>query len=351
VNNEERINNLKKLGYTDREAEFVCFAALHSGYFVRRQFLYFIDKCRGQIAASFIDRTVQNGHSKAIRFRGDRTVYHLSSKIVYRALGDPDNRNRRAHEIVAIKNRLMAREFVVQNRPHQFLSTETEKTSYFCGYVKIGREHLPFKRYRSSTTRSTTDRYFVDKFPIFASCVEPGEPAIPHFCYIDEGQHSTSRFEQYLQEYRTLLARLTRFRVIYISSSKDQFEVSRKVFERMILSPSGCVPKDPFVDRLIGFFHDRAAYENRDFTRFDQAKLIQFRADRAAFTGQQYEEMFGEWKAHGDSAVVARLCPEVLPKAGTAGEFGTYLLRFNYDLFGTLLNGRREPNTCTKATA
>ncbi len=216
---------------------------------------------------------------------------------------------------------------------------------------KVGREHLPFKRYRSSTTRSTTDRYFVDKFPIFASCVEPGEPAIPHFCYIDEGQHSTSRFEQYLQEYLTLLARLTRFRVIYISSSKDQFEVSRKVFERMILSPSGCVPKDPFVDRLIGFFHDRAAYENRDFTRFDQAKLIQFRADRAAFTGQQYEEMFGEWKAHGDSAVVARLCPEVLPKAGTAGEFGTYLLRFNYDLFGTLLNGRREPNTCTKATA
>jgi hypothetical protein len=49
MTNQERICNLKMLGYTDREAEFLCLAALHSGYFVRRQFLGFAGRERGKL--------------------------------------------------------------------------------------------------------------------------------------------------------------------------------------------------------------------------------------------------------------------------------------------------------------
>ncbi len=34
----ERIAALKGLGYTEREAAFLCLAALHGGYFLRRQY-------------------------------------------------------------------------------------------------------------------------------------------------------------------------------------------------------------------------------------------------------------------------------------------------------------------------
>jgi hypothetical protein len=34
----ERINALQALGYNEREAAFLCLAALHSGYFLRRQY-------------------------------------------------------------------------------------------------------------------------------------------------------------------------------------------------------------------------------------------------------------------------------------------------------------------------
>ncbi|MDQ2945542.1 MAG: hypothetical protein M3Y27_06300 [Acidobacteriota bacterium] len=36
------------------------------------------------------------------------------------------------------------------------------------------------------------------------------------------------------------------------------------------------IPLDPLVTRTIAYFHDRDAYEKKDFKRFTQQKLIQF---------------------------------------------------------------------------
>ena len=44
------ITALESLGYTKREASFLYLAGVHSGYFVRRQFDYFIDRVAGAIA-------------------------------------------------------------------------------------------------------------------------------------------------------------------------------------------------------------------------------------------------------------------------------------------------------------
>lgn len=347
MTNEERTSNLKKLGYTDREAEFLRLAALHSGYFLRRQFLYFIDKCRGQLAAAFVEKAVQNGHTKAHAFRGDRIIYHVASKLIYEALGEADNRNRRQHEILTIKNRLMALDFVLQNRGRRFLATEREKTSFFCDELKITGKHLPVKRYRSPENDRTTDRHFVDKLPIFTDAGTNGATVLPHFCYIDEGLHSTSRFEQHLQEYRGLFGQLNQFRLLYVSCFPDQCEPSRRLFERTILNRVNA-PIDPLATRLISYFQDRNAYETKDLKRFTQQKLIQFREDRTAFTGPEYDLLFEQWKTNGSSAVIAHVCPDAMAKSTNAGEFATYLLKFKYELFGTLLNGNWKGKACTK---
>ena len=39
---DERIARLEELGYTEREAAFLVLAALHSGYFLRRQYQEFL---------------------------------------------------------------------------------------------------------------------------------------------------------------------------------------------------------------------------------------------------------------------------------------------------------------------
>ena len=38
------ISELQKLGYTEREAAFLYLVGIHSGYFLRRQYLAFIER-------------------------------------------------------------------------------------------------------------------------------------------------------------------------------------------------------------------------------------------------------------------------------------------------------------------
>ena len=52
----ERIRNVTALGYTEREARFMCRAALHGGYFVRRQYLTYSQCERGRTDTALIGK-------------------------------------------------------------------------------------------------------------------------------------------------------------------------------------------------------------------------------------------------------------------------------------------------------
>ena len=58
----ERIAAVRAMGYTTREAGFLEFVALHSGYFLRRQYNQFLDRKRGGTAAALIRKLLQKEH-------------------------------------------------------------------------------------------------------------------------------------------------------------------------------------------------------------------------------------------------------------------------------------------------
>ena len=91
---------------------------------------------------------------------------------------------------------------------------------------------------------------------------------------------------------------------------------------------------------MLGYFHDRDAYERRDLKTFTQSRLIQFRDDRARFSAVEYERMFEEWKHGGDGVVIGRsgVHGRSLP-CSSDFSFESHLLPFNYQLFGTLGDG------------
>jgi hypothetical protein len=342
VTNEQRIASLQSAGYTEREAAFLCLAALHSGYFVRRQFSFFIGKNSGQLDENFLKRALGNNHVRATTYRADRILYHIGSKPLYDLIGEPDNRNRRQHQVFTIKCRVMALDFVLQHRTCKFAATEREKLDLFCGRFSIDIEHLPAKLYRATSSANSTTRYFVDKYPIF---VTDADSAV-HFCYIDEGLHSTSGFEGYLHQYEALLRRLPGFRMVYVAGFTDQCAKARRVFDRFAVALGATAPLDPQVARLLAYFRNRDAFERRDLKDFTQAKLIQFREDRASFDGSNYERMFQAWKCGGDEAVLGCLGLKASSNARPAIVFETHILRFNYQLFGTLSNGNWRGTAC-----
>src|SRR5207248_1644250 len=203
----------------------------------------------------------------------------------------------------------------------------------------IEPDHLPARRYRAKHSPASTDRYFVDKFPIAVIREAATGSTIVEFCYVDEGLHSTTGFQMYLEQYLPLLVRVPMFRLFYIAIFPDHFEAAGKLFGSMVLNAATRIPADPAVTRLLGYFRDRELYQRRELETFDQQKLIQFREDRRAFSEERYESLFERWRDGGDASVMRVLCPELVADSTLKCEFRTFLSAFRYELFGTLTNG------------
>jgi hypothetical protein len=179
---ETSIENLLGFGYTEDEAFFLYLVATHSGYFSTRQYLAFTGAKSGDKSMAFTQKVLGKGHATARLLLRNGRVYHLFSRLVYRAIARENLRNRREHSVEHIRTKLAILDFVLAHLDYRYLETETEKVDYFCRKLSIPRSMLPSKRYKGAIREKTTDRYFVDKFPLcFApesSSSSPWSPAV-----------------------------------------------------------------------------------------------------------------------------------------------------------------------------
>jgi hypothetical protein len=177
---------IKGFGYNEREAAFLCRAALHGGYFLRRQCAGFMGIETGGTVNALAEKLLEQNHARTLTALNNTKIYHLASRPFYTSIGEPDNRNRREHAPAAIKTRLMGLDFALANAEHRYLATEGEKLNYFSEALGIPLSDLPWKRYFSRKTRSTTTRHFVDKYPIFLKgSGEVERVATVSFCFVD----------------------------------------------------------------------------------------------------------------------------------------------------------------------
>jgi hypothetical protein len=128
---DDPIRSIEYFGYTEREASFLYLVAVHSGYFLRRQFDKFIDRRSGAIAQQFLLKAKNKGHIDVLDFGQQRHVYHVFYKPFYRLLDNPDSQNRRRKSDTEIKLRLMALDYVLLNLAHIFLETREAKVRFF----------------------------------------------------------------------------------------------------------------------------------------------------------------------------------------------------------------------------
>ena len=75
------------LGYTQDEAKFLYLVAMHSGYFSARQYLTFTGAKSGEKSLAFTQKVLGKGHAAARMVLRNGRVYHLFSRLVYRAIG------------------------------------------------------------------------------------------------------------------------------------------------------------------------------------------------------------------------------------------------------------------------
>ena len=68
---EQQIQTIQTFGYSEPEAQFLRLGALHSGYFLHRQFLRSVERRNGKYAQDFFDKLIARGHGCGKYF--DRT--------------------------------------------------------------------------------------------------------------------------------------------------------------------------------------------------------------------------------------------------------------------------------------
>src|ERR1700675_4716990 len=288
---ESSLANLSSCGYAEDEAASLYVAAPHSGYFSTRQFLQFTGTKSGDKSMAFSQKLLAKRHATARSFLRNGLVYHLFSRIVYRAIGRENLRNRRAHSLEHIRTRLVALDFVLTHLQYEYLETEDDKLNYFCQQLDIPRELLPVKRYSGTIPNRTTLRYFVDKFPLFLS---PGSvsPPVVTFTFVDPGLGILDSFKTHLLAYGSLFEALSEVRLVYVSPRPKQFEIARKT----LLAAAGRPPKKDPGDEILRYFRLQKLWDERKHGKLTTDDMEFLHLSDKRYARHRCQERYPSWR-------------------------------------------------------
>lgn len=304
---------LQAAGYTEREAAFLYLVALHSGYFLRRQYLDFIERGRGALAAQFLHRAIALGHVRGVACGQARFIYYLTSSEVYAAAGLGALHHRRLKSDATIKSRLMVLDFVLGHLDGTLLDTSELKVSYFTGTLRLHESVLPCSR----------GRVFGEEFPILININKDGV----RFTFFDEGALSTSSFETFLSRYRALFHALPGFELLYLSDTTRNFDRARQIFTRKFAGTGavGTAPLTPRgIDHLLEYLRVRKLDDAG--TSLSLRELAVLREGNALYTRSEHHALMAA------DAVDTEQLRQRLMLQGERRRFTTTLLEYRYPL-------------------
>ena len=289
--NDQDIAAIQSLGYTLDEARFLYLVAVHSGYFVPRQFLAFTGVKWGRRSNNFVTKLETRGHVTWREYDRTGGVYHLFSQTLYRYIGKENLRNRRRHSLEFIRTRLVLLDFVLSHLGLNYLETEPEKVAFFCGSLCVPKNLLPAKTYEGSSRTQPTLRYFVDKFPLFVERHDPSFSPVVTFSYVDPGQASLAGFANHLQTYLPLLRQLEAISFLYIANSPVHFVGAERCFSLLVQSPL----EADVSSQILRYFRLRNAWEQKQYGSLAARDVEWLKEAMHRFQGERFEGAYRTW--------------------------------------------------------
>ena len=298
---ESSIENLRGLGYTEDEAHFLYLVATHSGYFTCQQFLQFIKTKPGKRSVAFARKVVEKKHATTKEYLRHGRVFHLFSRNLYEAIGRENVRFRRVHSTEYIRTRLIAFDFILRNQNFSYLESENEKVCFFCERMGIAKKLLPHKRYAGAIKDSHTDRYFVDKFPMFYNPAVSLPPVVV-FSFIDPGFESMASFKTHLDAYLPLFCKLPDLRLYYVATCDTNFERAKKLFRQTF----DCLWNPDSPSGLLDYFRTRRTWDEKNFAKLSNNDIIFLNEAKERFDDPGFENLYQKWRAEEISSNTVR---------------------------------------------
>jgi hypothetical protein len=279
---ESQLVSLRAFGYTEVESRFLYLVATHSGYFTVRQFLDFAGAKSGKRNARLVEKLFGLGHASAQRFRRRSMVYHLHSRPIYDAIGKPDLRNRRGHELDYIKARLLALDYILANPEDDYFETAEAKRQYFIKRFKVPESlFLPSKDKGKGIT-------FADRFPLCVAYPSPEYMPVVTFTYLDPQHRHTDAYIGHLRTYRPLFGLLPGFQFFYISTEGGLQKDAAELFSLYVEGKG--------LSNLVRYFDLQTKWDNKQYGLLTEQDVLFLSESRKRYTGDSIATLYYLWK-------------------------------------------------------
>lgn len=281
---------LETFGYTESEAKFLYLVATHSGHFTCQQFVRFIAGKPGKRTLSFVRKVLEKGHATARPCLRNGKLYHLFARNLYEAINKGNVRFRRKHSPEYIRIRLAAFDFILGRLNFHFLETEDERVRLFTEQLGIDKKYLPAKRYLGAIREGFTDRYFVDKFPMYVRSTS-SPPTVVSFSFVDAGLESIDSFKTHLDAYTPLFLQLRELNLHYIATRETHQSRARRLF--MDLFERHWNPDSP--GGIVDYFCLRKRVESAEVHKLSSADLATLGVAKDRFNQPEIEALYLKW--------------------------------------------------------
>jgi hypothetical protein len=295
---DERVGALARFGFSERQTRFLVTVALHSGFCLPRHYATFAGLEYGQGVRDFLDRLVRRRLASRLTFRRDRGhVYHLHASVLYAAIGQDDNRNRRATSPALIGRKLMLLDYVLGQPGTEWYATEPDKVALFTTRFRVPPGDLPHRHYQAKGHGGgTTTRYFIHKLPIATT----GDRALVSFVFLVTD--TTGRgLTQFLNDQLQLLSRLSEWRIVAVCPRHLHGLPACEMAFRAFAHPGSQRGALSDVVALGQYFRARDVEERGDITRLSVADIDALRLARRRFAGPVVERLYRQWQNHDRS--------------------------------------------------
>ena len=317
---EDRVNAIVARGYTERQARFLVLVMLHSGVCTMRQYCQFAGISRGQKSQDFFSTLVAREHATSTAdTSGAVKIFHIYGSSIYDAIGEPDNRNRKAPSVAAAVERVMLLDAVLACTDMRWLATEREKVSYFTKVLGVGFQRCELPQLVFGKPPDVTVRYFPDKLPIGLDA--SGQTVVTFLVT----RPAPVDFRAFLQRHAELLRALPQWRLRLLIPG--HFAESEPTYLAAVRDELFSPIRPGAVDELQWFFQQKAVAAEGG-TILEAGR---FYTAQRAFDGPRFRALYRRWREMGPRALAALSSP-VLAEAverGT-GEVETHVLAHSY---------------------
>jgi hypothetical protein len=336
MTHDERVQILRRAGYTPSQAPFLAHVMVHGGYFLRRQFAAATGRPDGGTATDFLRRLRARGHARRSTFGRGSEVYHVHHRGLYEATGEPASPSQRRVRLRAVVRRLMTLDVALMHSATGTLATANEKVEFFGQRLGLSEDLFPSVGHTwSARGRRGAVRPFPDQMPILLNGADDGVTLV----YVHGPASTLAGFSTYLESYAPLLTQLPKADVAFCTVDVEGFDAPvRRLFERWRrTAPTHRRASLAVLRRdLERHFHRRRAQEAAPDWRVCPNDRAAVGRGNRRFAHPRYAGLFGWWSVAGNRVLDDFVAREPGVDVAHVG-LCVCPIAHRYDLFGTAI--------------